>query len=126
MQAVLMLQSLRRRTALGARVPGRVLLIFVILSAAHFLAENAHGQFAEAPGSVNPDLTCSPTPCVLPPTQASEGGSIVTDAPLVTNPLNPKQLLLGSFDGNCPNPSALGFHLSSDGGSTWNRTCMPS
>ncbi len=58
--------------------------------------------------------------------QASEGGSIVTDSPIVSNPLNPKQLLLGSVDANCPPPSALGFHLSSDGGSTWNRTCMPS
>ena len=104
----------------------RVLLIVLILSAGHFLDRRAHGQSAETPGSVNPDLTCSPTPCVLPPTQASEGGSIVTDAPIVSNPLNPRQLLLGSFDANCPNPSALGFHLSSDGGSTWNRTCMPS
>ena len=104
----------------------RVLLIVLILSVGHFLSGRAHSQSAETPGVVNPDLTCSPTPCVLPPTQASEGGYIVTDAPIVSNPLNPKQLLLGSFDANCPNPSALGFHLSSDGGSTWNRTCMPS
>jgi hypothetical protein len=105
----------------------RVLLIFLIVSAGHFLAGNAQGQSTEAPGSVNPGgFNCSPAPCVLPPTQASEGGSIVTDAPIVTNPLNPKQLLLGSFDGNCPPPSILGFHLSSDGGSTWTRTCMPS
>jgi hypothetical protein len=104
----------------------RVLLIVVILSAGHFLAGNAHGQSVEVPGSVHPDLTCSPAPCVLPPTQASEGGSIVTDSPLVGNPLNPKHLLLGSFDGNCPPPSLLGFHLSRDGGSTWNPpTCMP-
>ncbi|HXM23164.1 MAG TPA: choice-of-anchor tandem repeat GloVer-containing protein [Terriglobales bacterium] len=80
---------------------------------------------AEAPGPVNPNLTCSPTPCVLPPTQASEGGGMVTDTPIVTNPLNQKELLLGSFDGNCY-PSGLGFHLSRDGGSNWNRVlCMP-
>jgi uncharacterized repeat protein (TIGR03803 family) len=71
-------------------------------------------------------FNCSPAPCVLPPTQASEGGSIVTDPVIVPNPLNAKELLLGSYDGNCPGPSALGFHLSRDGGSTWRRvTCMP-
>jgi hypothetical protein len=104
----------------GSRVPRLVL----ILLAGYFLVGNAHGQSAEAPGPVNPGgFHCSPAPCVLPPTQASEGGSIVTDSPLVTNPLNRKQLLLGSVDANC---FALGFHLSSDGGSTWTRTCMPS
>jgi len=50
----------------------------------------------------------------------------VTDTPIVTNPLNPKQLLLGSVDYNCADPSSLGFHLSRDGGSTWKRVeCMP-
>jgi hypothetical protein len=103
------------------------LIVALIVSGVHVLAGNAYGQSTESPGSVNPGgFNCSPAPCVLPPTQASEGGSIVTDAPIVTNPLNPKQLLLGSVDGNCPPPSALGFHLSSDGGSTWTRTCMPS
>ena len=104
----------------------RVLLIFVILSAENFLAGRAHGQSAETPKSVNPDLTCSPAPCVLPPTQASEGGNIVTDSPIVSNPVNQKELLLGSFDANCTKESALGFHLSRDRGSTWNRVaCMP-
>ncbi len=43
----------------------------------------------------------------------------------MTNPLNPKELLLASLDFNC-SPSALGFHLSSDGGSSWQRVlCMP-
>jgi hypothetical protein len=47
----------------------------------------------------------------------------VTDSPIVTNPLNENELLLGSFDGNCP---GLGFHLSRDGGSTWTlANCMP-
>jgi hypothetical protein len=50
----------------------------------------------------------------------------VTDTPIVSNPLNPKQLLLGSVDGNCPIPSVLGFHLSNDGGSTWKLKCMTS
>jgi uncharacterized repeat protein (TIGR03803 family) len=92
----------------------------------HFFARRPYGQSVEAPGPVSPDLNCSPAPCVLPPTQASEGGNPVTDTPIVSNPLNPKHLLLGSVDGNCPPPSVLGFHLSTDGGSTWNRTCMPS
>jgi len=63
---------------------------------------------------------------VLPPTEASEGGATVTDAPIETNPQNGKDLLLGSVDYNCTEPSAVGFHLSTDGGSTWNRVdCMP-
>jgi hypothetical protein len=58
--------------------------------------------------------------------QASEGGGIVTDSPIVADPLNDKHLLLGSFDANCGNPTILGFHLSTNGGSTWNRVnCMP-
>ncbi|MFZ0179002.1 MAG: sialidase family protein [Candidatus Dormiibacterota bacterium] len=40
----------------------------------------------------------------------------------MTNPLNGKELLLGSDDFNCP---YLGFHLSRDEGSTWTRVeCM--
>jgi uncharacterized repeat protein (TIGR03803 family) len=84
----------------------------------------AHDHSAVAPKPLSHGLfNCSPAPCVLPPTQASEGGGMVTDSPIVTNPLNAKQLLLGSVDDNC---NALGFHLSSDGGSTWKVTCMAS
>jgi hypothetical protein len=105
----------------------RVLLIFLIVCAGRFLAGNAYGQSTEVPGSVNPGgFNCSPAPCVLPPTQASEGGATVTDTPIVSNPLNMKQLLLGSVDFNCSGQSSLGFHLSTDGGSTWQRVlCMP-
>jgi hypothetical protein len=46
--------------------------------------------------------------------QASEGGGIVTDSPIVADPLNDKHLLLGSFDANCGNPTILGFHLSTN------------
>jgi hypothetical protein len=70
-------------------------------------------------------FNCSPAPCVLPPTQASEGGVDEIDTPIAHNPRNQKELLLGSIDTNC-SPSAVGFHLSRDGGSTWNRVlCMP-
>jgi len=54
----------------------------------------------------------------------SEGGYLVNDAPIVVNPLNHKQILVGSNDFNCPFPSLLGFHLSHDGGSTWNVKCL--
>jgi len=99
----------------------RVLVIVTVMTVGHFLAGRAAGQTPgpEPPGQFN----CSPAPCVLPPTQASEGGGIVTDSPIVTNPLNATQLLLGSVDANC---YGLGFHLSSDGGSTWKVTCMAS
>jgi hypothetical protein len=99
----------------------RVLVIVTVMTVGHFLAGGAAGQTPgpEPPGQFN----CSPAPCVLPPTQASEGGGIVTDSPIVTNALNATQLLLGSVDANC---YGLGFHLSSDGGSTWKVTCMAS
>jgi hypothetical protein len=67
---------------------------------------------------------CSPAPCVLPPTQASEGGALVNTSPIAVNPLDPKQLLVGSNDFNCPGEGTAGFHLSADGGSTWSLTCM--
>ena len=104
----------------------RFLTILLATLAGPFLAASAHGQSAEAPRPLNPDLTCHQAPCVLPPTQASEGGGTVTDTPIVTNPLNGKELLLGSVDYNCGQESALGFHLSTDGGSIWERVeCMP-
>ena len=108
------------------RKRSRISVIVLVLLAGHFLAGRAHGQSRQSPRTESPaGFRCSPAPCVLPPTQASEGGSIVTDSPIVTNPLNQKQLLLGSFDGNCPSQSLLGFHLSRDGGSTWQPvTCM--
>ena len=102
-----------------------VLLILLVLSIECFLVGRAHGQSTETPSPVNPASTCTPAPCVLPPTQASEGGSIVTDSPIANNPIDQKELLLGSFDGNCGSQSFLGFHLSRDGGSTWQRIkCM--
>ena len=103
------------------------LLITVALLSGSFLAPCTFAQSASSQGTEHPAFNCSPAPCVLPPTQASEGGSIVTDPLIVTNPLNAKELLLASFDANCPPPSELGFHLSRDGGSTWKLVdCMPS
>jgi hypothetical protein len=104
----------------GSRVP----LIVLALSSAAFLFASVHAQSSGAFGRADRDLSCSPAPCLLPPTQASEGGSVVTDSPIASNPLNARDLLLGSVDGNCGG-SALGFHLSRDDGSTWKRVaCM--
>jgi hypothetical protein len=69
-------------------------------------------------------LTCSPVPCVLPPTLASEGTNWVAFAPTAANPHRPGQLIVGSADLNCGEFTQFGFHVSNDGGSTWSTTCM--
>jgi hypothetical protein len=79
---------------------------------------------APAPANSEP-ITCSPAPCVLPPTQASEGGAEVIDAPIAADPLNPRHLLLGSLDFNCGPSTFSVFHYSQDGGATWGVHCMP-
>lgn len=75
-------------------------------------------------GYSNPfNLTCSPAPCVVPETQASEGGNNpVNEDPIAANPLNSNQLLTGGNDYNCS--SLQGFFASSDGGTTWTRNCL--
>ena len=98
-------------------------IALIFLAAVFSPAGRATGQ-TRGPARAEP-VTCSPAPCVLEPTQASEGGFQVADAPIAADPLNPLHLLLGSVDGNCPGESGSGFHISSDGGSTWSRTCMP-
>jgi hypothetical protein len=68
-------------------------------------------------------LTCSPIPCIVPNVQASEGGSPVNEDPITENPTRPKDLLTGGNDYNCGS-SLQGFYASSNGGTTWNHTCM--
>jgi len=102
----------------------RVLIIALALGAGYL----ARSQSASAPALADTGgFECSPAPCVLPPTEASEGGdSLVTDSPIAADPLNQKRLLLGSVDSNCVPEGNLGLHLSEDGGSTWARDeCMP-
>lgn len=86
------------------------------------LAMGSFAQGVNARGTTEPDrreiLTCSPAPCILPPVEASEGGFEVADAPIAADPRNPKHLIVGSDDFNCPGSSLLGFHVSRDGGST--------
>jgi hypothetical protein len=66
-------------------------------------------------------VVCSPAPCVLPPTQASDGGSLVNTSPIVADPLDPGHVLLGAYDYNCA--SGLGLFTSAEGGSSWNQMC---
>jgi len=71
-----------------------------------------------------PALTCSPVPCVLPNVQASGGVNIANEDPIAANPKNLSQLLTGANDYSC-SVTLQGFYASSDGGSTWTRTCLP-
>jgi len=94
-----------------------LLIASLSLAATGVFSGLAHGR--ATPGPFRQDvLSCSPAPCVLPPTYVSSTGNIMYDAALVSNPLNPKTLLLGTDDGTCGSP---GFYLSPDGGSTWTR-----
>ena len=69
-------------------------------------------------------MNCSPAPCVLPATLASEGTSADIYAPVAVNPRNPAQLIVGSQDFNCGRFTQAGFHVSSNAGSTWGTTCL--
>jgi hypothetical protein len=81
---------------------------------------NGGGQ---APANAT-NLTCSPAPCVLPNVQASGNGTQpVNEDPIAANPVNANQLLSGGNDYNCTS-SLQGFYASSNGGTTWNHTCM--
>lgn len=72
---------------------------------------------------ISPDLSCKPAPCALPNVQASEGGQPVNEDPIVTNPTNKQILLTGGDDYNCFT-TFQGFYVSTNGGTTWNHTCM--
>jgi hypothetical protein len=103
----------------------RAFAIVVLLSSPHALAA---GQVSDpvdvsrGPGL----LACSPAPCVLPPTQASLGPNPAYDAPIVADPSNLNNILVGSDDYNCSLYESLGFHISLDRGSVWNQVCMSS
>lgn len=93
------------------------------------VGEAFHGGAIQLPPSAGrliaaPALACSPVPCVLPNVLASGGTNIANDDPITHNPSNTAQLLTGANDYNCSS-SVQGFYASSDGGSTWTRTCLP-
>jgi len=77
-------------------------------------AANSHTRVA--------NVTCSPAPCVLPNVNVSESAVLANETPVIVSPTNPSWILSGANDYACPN--VQGFYASSDGGSTWTRTCM--
>ena len=81
----------------------------------HFPAVNSSNDAA------NPDLTCSPAPCVYTPVRASSGGQPSNESPVAVSPLDPLKFLSGANDYNCSN--IQGFYASTNGGSTWTHNC---
>jgi hypothetical protein len=68
-------------------------------------------------------LPCSTDFCLLPSVQASPGPFAANSTAIAVNPQNSTQLMAAANDLNCPS-GVLGAYGSSDGGSTWNHTCM--
>jgi hypothetical protein len=104
----------------------RVLGILTFAVGVTALAAGQSGGSKIDPGGP-PRLSCSPAPCVLPPTQVSPGPNGADSAPIAADPSNPRNLIVGSNDRNCgfegePSP---GFFVSLDAGSGWNQICMP-
>ncbi len=71
-------------------------------------------------------VSCSPSPCVLPNVQASGGPNPVNEDAMAVNPKNNLQLATTGNDYNCtPTLQVLqGIHTSNDGGTTWKHGCM--
>ena len=97
--------------------------LFLLAAASAFLSAQST---ARASGGTEV-LSCSPAPCVLPATQASQGPYVNVDAPIAANPINPNNLILGTNDYNCGGQGyeGLGFYISQDGGSGWDEYCSP-
>ena len=100
------------------------------ISAGVLVAEAVHNGTIHPTGNSagqvgNPNLTCSPAPCVLPNVKASGGnGSMpVNEDPIAVSPTNSNNILTGGNDYNC-STSLQGFYVSSNGGTSWNHTCM--
>jgi hypothetical protein len=90
----------------------------------------AHGQvrpvFNFGPAWLRPGLTCSPAPCVFSNSQASDGPQLANETPIAVDPRNPRHLLTAANTFACRHSRgfyALGYYASSDGGTTWTRTC---
>jgi hypothetical protein len=73
---------------------------------------------------IAPPLNCTPAPCALANQNVSMSSVLANETPVVVNPKNPQQILTGANDYSCAN--VQGFYASSDGGTTWARTCMNS
>jgi hypothetical protein len=89
------------------------------------LQPTARLQRSNAPAAApvaNPELTCTPAPCVLPLVNASGTKNVASENPIAINPKKPTQLLVGANDYTCANSN--GFYTSLDGGHIWNHTCI--
>jgi hypothetical protein len=93
----------------------------VVLFAA-VLSGGQSGSTIDNPGS-DDTLSCSPAPCVLPPTQVSSPPHGATDAPIAADPANPGRVILGSDGDACGSQGVLAFYVASDPGS-WSTVCM--
>jgi hypothetical protein len=89
------------------------------------VALGSSGFWATVPDeSTNTEfLPCSSAFCLLPSVQASPGPFPANSPAIAVNPQNSMQLMAGANDYDCPS-GVLGAYGSSDGGSTWNHTCM--
>ncbi len=85
-------------------------------------AQSAADVLAAQGGGVGSQLSCSPTPCVLPNAQASAGPQPVNENAIAANPLTTTDLVTTGNDYNCA--SLQGIFSSTDSGTTWARTCM--
>ena len=109
-------------TAIHAQVQNRIPLSPGLLAARALRQSPLPTQFDFLSRTSPFDLTCSPSPCLFPNVQASEGGSSVTTTVLAANPNDPSQFVIGAYDNNCS--LKYGAFSSSDGGSTWTQTCL--
>jgi hypothetical protein len=105
----------------------RVLGILTFAVGVTALAAGQSGGSKIDPGGP-PRLSCSPAPCVLPPTQVSPGPNTADSAPIASDPSNSRNLIVGSNDYNCGfhGEEGLGFFVSLDAGAAWSQVCMPS
>ena len=92
------------------------LYLFLFLPALN--AQKRPGAGLTSPQS----LSCSPAPCVLPNLRLpgrNLGGAVSS---IVANPINSRQMLVGSEDGSCS--SFIGYYSTSDAGATWSHSCF--
>ncbi len=68
-------------------------------------------------------VVCSPAPCTLPNVQVSRSKVSATASNLATNPNNPLQMIIGVEAPGCLADG--GTYSTSDGGSTWTKSCLP-
>jgi hypothetical protein len=99
-----------------------IALLSFLLYVSLVFSQSGRGDRIHA--SVPPTLTCSPTPCRLPNARVTQGSNIDLTAPnLAINPQNHLQMILGEIDTSCTSWGAA--YRTSDGGTTWAKTCFP-